>query len=117
MAFWLHQVAYWYEWCWSVSGVICFVDRRMKDMGLASRIASCFISETKPFYFIFIGLYYVTWSIMGKFHWYTSFGLILDVYAYYLIKGFGDDDHWKRRMEKLREKIEVSEGKLVVVPN
>lgn len=114
--FYLYQITKWYGFCWNISGLIAYYDKKTDGkFGKLADLARKFIGETKPFYFLFMGGFYVSLSLMDKFHWYTTLLFLWDVLMYYIIKDLGDDS-WKRRIEKLSEKVEISEGKLVVVP-
>lgn len=115
--FWIYNTTRWFGFFWVWSGFIANIDKKYNGkFGWLGYLSRRFISETKPFYFLIIGAYYVSLSIMDKVHWYTSLLFLWDVLMYYVVKDHSDDS-WKRRMEKLLEKIKVTEGKLVVVPN
>lgn len=117
LVFYVYQICKWYGLGWNIAGLIAHYDKNYLNgkCGWLGDFARRYIGETKPFYFLFIGGYYISVSLLDKFQWYTTLLFLWDVLMYYIIKDLGDDN-WKRRIEKLSEKVEVSEGKLVVVP-
>lgn len=52
----------------------------------------------------------------GKLGWVDLFAFVMGIFAWHINKDLGDDDDFKRKFKKVKEKIVEQAGKLVVVP-
>lgn len=106
----LASVAYYWVWC--TVGLICALVRTYgrTPPSWARRI----MSELKPLYWpVALVLMYLAMS-SDEAIWRKALDLATMVAGWYLFKNEGDDDRWKRRLEKLKEKVTVKDGRLVV---
>lgn len=114
----LEVLAYAAQNCWCMSGCIITIDNmcghRLAERGRA--IARSLYLEIKPFYLYLIPLQYLLIALRRDVDVLDAVGAVLSVWNWLLFKDLDDDDRWKRRREKLRAKVEVVGGRLVVAP-
>lgn len=57
------------------------------------------------------------WALThGYHHWYSAVIWALDALTWWWLRNAGDDDPGKKLKNKLKEKIEIIHGRLVIVP-
>lgn len=112
----IRHISSWVFLLWNWAGVFASVDKALDGkLGIVGDFSRKFISEVKPFYFPILVVWFVTQTMVKGPHWGTPLMTAWYIVLYFIYKKY-DDDRWKKRKEKLLEKIEVAEGKLVVVP-
>lgn len=104
--------------CWLVSASAIWIDnmlgRRLTDR---SRAAYRWLYlEIKPFFLYLVVFQVVAAAVVGDLDGWDAFACAINIWNWYLFRNLDDDDRWKRRGEKLRSKVEVLQGRLVVVP-
>lgn len=101
---------------WYLSGYSIWLAKKLgKDTssGTGWKIIRWLYHEIKPFVLVIIAIA----TISGP---YTNIHKVIDGLFYlalwWMFKDVDKDDRWKRRLEKAKEKVQVSGSKLVVVP-
>lgn len=104
--------------CWLLTAMMLYWEkmfgRRLPERarGWARRI----YLEIKPFFLYLIVLDLVADAVRRDLTPWDYIFFAMNVFNYYNLRNLDDDDRWKRRLEKLKSKIQVSDGKLAVVP-
>lgn len=72
--------------------------------------------ELKPFYVPSVIMYHVIEATERTFNFWDYILLAINLWFYWAYKDVDKDDRWKRRKEKLAEKVAQVGSKLAIVP-
>jgi len=99
---------------WSLASCCMSIIQTLRPGGVPQTLR--FIhNELKPFYLPALAVSTVLGCLDG-FSWNTAVHAGFGVLNWFLLKDLDDDDRWKRRKEKLVEKVSRSGSRLVVHP-
>lgn len=120
---WLHliRLAFTVAICaWMTSAMFLspIFRHRINPDGMALRVARWIFHELKPFIrFMTIARFGIHCLDLSPTLWVHAGVLGLDLWNYYMYKDQDDDDdRWKRRKQKVLDKITITDGKLAVIP-
>lgn len=118
--FWWNMLGHFADWVyfgWIWSGIVCAVTRIFDRWPMSRAIASRLHGELRPLYWPAVSVLMIdTMQAPGN-PWLKPLAIGLYVWMWYAYKNEGDDDdRWKKRLKKLKEKVAVQSGRLVVTP-
>lgn len=99
-------------WSWSTMFLVLFKHRFSEKN---REILVTLVSETRPLYPFAWGLRIYQLSLEGPIDWFNWLIMASSLLAWYFIRE--EDDRWKKRRKKAKEKIALIGGRLRVVPN
>ncbi|HCT81109.1 MAG TPA: hypothetical protein DGT23_31980 [Micromonosporaceae bacterium] len=104
--------------CWLVAVCAIAIDNMLgQRLGDRSRAAYRWLYlEIKPFFIYLVVFKLVAAGLLRHFDGWDVFAFAINIWNWYQFRNLDDDDRWKRRGEKLKSKVEVLRGKLVVIP-
>lgn len=109
--------SFWIVLLWLYSGVALYYNKQYKFGKTFVAIAKFLYHEIKPFYWPIALIHQIDrWLDPNEHISIKIVGAILTFLTWQVFKNVDDDDRWKRRKQKLLEKVKVEAGKLVTVP-
>jgi hypothetical protein len=103
---------------WVITGCALMTDKifggRLAER--AHAVLRTFYLEIKPFYLYLVAVKIIAAAFQRDVGFWDAFNCGLNICNWYQFKNLDDNDRWKRRRAKLKSKVEVLSGKLVVVP-
>lgn len=112
----IYWIAYSFFFPWYICGLMIYT-RKQRGLDLDSsriiRSVRWYYHETKPFVIPLI----VAMATFCPFPLVANaFDTLFNIWAWFVFKDVDKDDRWKKRMYKAKSKVEISNSRLIVVP-